>query len=160
MSAPSATVVLRASTPADHELLVDLYGSTREQELAQVGWAPGERDAFVRMQFAAQDADYRMRNPHASFDVVEVAGRPAGRLYVDRREAEIRIVDIALLPQFRGLGVGSGLIGRLQSEAAECGKPLTIHVEVHNPAALLYERLGFRPVSERGLYRRMEWRTT
>ncbi|HEY1116621.1 MAG TPA: GNAT family N-acetyltransferase [Acidimicrobiales bacterium] len=151
-------VALRPVTDDDREFLVGLYGSTRDEELSQVPWEPGQREWFVRMQFDAQDTAYRTQNPHGSFDVIELGQDPAGRLYVDRRADEIRIVDIALLPHVRGLGVGSHLIGLLQAEAAASGRILSIHVEVHNPAAELYNRLGFVAVSERGLYRRMEWR--
>ena len=44
-------------------------------------------------------------------------------------------------------------------EAAASGRTASIHVEVHNPAATLYERLGFAAVAEVGVYRRMEWRS-
>lgn len=157
MTMTTSTITLRPVTDADRAFLVDLYGSTRAAELDQVRWAPGQREAFVLMQFDAQDASYRAQNPHGAFDVIEVGGRPAGRLYVDRRPEEIRIVDIALLPEFRGAGIGGGLLERLQREAAASGRALTIHVEVHNPAAALYERLGFVAVAERGVYRLMEW---
>jgi ribosomal protein S18 acetylase RimI-like enzyme len=151
-------VQLRPVTVADRDFLVGVYGSTRDEELSQVEWAAGQREAFVRMQFDAQDADYRKRNPAGTFDVIEVAGRPAGRLYVDRRPDDIRIVDIALLPEFRGSGVGRRLLAELMDEAATSGRKLSIHVEIHNRAAGLYERLGFEVVAERGVYRLMEWR--
>jgi ribosomal protein S18 acetylase RimI-like enzyme len=156
-TAPHRTVLLRPTTAEDREFLVDLYGSTRAEELSQVVWPEGAREAFVRMQFEAQDADYRRNNPDGSFDVIEVDGVRAGRLYVDRRPDDIRIVDIALLPAFRGAGVGPGLIGGLLEEAGQSGRSVSIHVEIHNPAATLYERLGFVTVAEQGLYRRMEW---
>jgi ribosomal protein S18 acetylase RimI-like enzyme len=109
------------------------------------------------MQFDAQDVQYRQHNPEGAFDVIEVDGRPAGRLYVDRRPTDIRIVDIALLPEFRGVGTGRLLIRRLQDEAAATGRTVSIHVEVHNRAAALYRRLGFVVAAELGVYRRMEW---
>jgi ribosomal protein S18 acetylase RimI-like enzyme len=156
---PSATdqVALRPVTDADREFLLGVYGSTREEELSQVAWAPGQREAFVRMQFEAQDTEYRRHNPDGSFDVIVVAGRPAGRLYVDRRATDIRIVDISLLPEFRGAGVGALLITRLVDEAARSGRSVSIHVEIHNRAADLYARLGFVVAAEHGVYRRMEW---
>jgi ribosomal protein S18 acetylase RimI-like enzyme len=158
-SPPSVTghVALRPVIDADREFLIDLYGSTRAEELSQVVWAPGQHEAFVRMQFHAQDVDYHRSNPDGSFNVIEIDGRAAGRLYVDRRPGDITIVDIALLPEFRGLGVGGQLIGGLMREASASGCKLSIHVEIHNRAAGLYERLGFMAVDERGVYRRMEW---
>jgi ribosomal protein S18 acetylase RimI-like enzyme len=156
---PTATgqIVLRPITDADREFLVDVYGSTRDEELSQVGWAPGQREAFVRMQFHAQDVDYHRNNPDGSFDVIEVDGRAAGRLYVDRRPGDIRLVDIALLPAFRGHGIGGRLISGLMQEAAASGRTLSIHVEIDNRAVSLYARLGFVVVDERGIYRQMEW---
>ncbi len=150
-------VHLRAATDDDREFLIGLYGSVRAEELALVAWAPGQKEAFVRMQYEAQDREYRRLNPHGSFDVIEVQGIPAGRLYVDRRPAEIRIVDISLLPQFRGMGIGGGLLAGLMAEANGSGRMLSIHVELTNRAANLYTRLGFIEAARRGPYRRMEW---
>ena len=150
-------VVLRPSTDADHEFLVGLYGSTREEELSRVPWAPGQLEAFVRMQFTAQDTEYRRHNPHGSFDVVEVAGRPGGRLIVDRRPGDIRVVDVSLVPAARGAGIGTRLLGDLVEEARDTGRIVSIHVEAHNRAAELYARLGFAVAADLGVYRRMEW---
>jgi len=157
MTTTTRVVSLRPVTAEDREFLVGLYATTRAAELDQVEWGPGQRDWFVRMQFEAQDTSYRAQNPHGSFDVIEVGGEPAGRLYADRRDDEIRIVDIALLPRFCGAGIGAHLIGLLQDEAAASARMLSIHVEIHNPAQRLYGRLGFVVAGEQGLYRRMEW---
>jgi len=153
----TAAVTLRRARDDDRAFLIDLYGSTRDEELSRVSWPEGQREAFVRMQFDAQDTDYRRRNPHGTFDVVEVDGRPAGRLYVDRRAGDIRIVDIALRPEFRGSGVGTQLITSLMDEAASADGKLSVHVEVHNRAAALYTRLGFVVTAEGEVHKRMEW---
>lgn len=150
-------VTLRPVADADHEFLVDLYGSTRAAELDQVHWEPGQREAFVRMQFDLQARHYRESNPEGTFEVIEVDGRPAGRLYVDRRPTDIRVVDIALAPAYRGRGIGTALLRQVLAEAAASGRTASIHVEVTNPAASLYERLGFTVVEDLGVYRLMEW---
>lgn len=154
---PRVDVTLRPSTDADREFLVALYGSTRDEELSQVPWAPGQREAFVLMQFTAQDTEYRRHNPDGSFDVIEVGARPVGRLIVDRRPGDIRIVDISLLPDARGAGIGGQLIADLVDEAAATDRIVSIHVEVHNRAAELYARMGFTVAADLGVYRRMEW---
>ena len=151
-------VALRKATEEDRDFLVGVYGAARDEELSQVAWGPGQREAFVRMQFDAQDREYRRHNPYGTFDVVEVEGQPAGRLYVDRRPGDLRIVDISILPEFRDSGVGSHLIRRLMDEAAGSDRIVSIHVEIHNRAAELYARLGFTVAAEVGVYRRMEWR--
>jgi ribosomal protein S18 acetylase RimI-like enzyme len=155
--APS--VALRPATGEDRDLLFEVYASTRVEELAAVPWSGEHKRAFLLQQFRAQDRWWRQQYTRCDFRVIEVDGRGAGRLYVDRREREIRLVDIALLPEFRRLGVGTRLILELQREAEHTGRPLTIHVERFNPARSLYERLGFREIGEAGeVYRLFEWR--
>ena len=149
-------VRLRAVEDADRAFLVSLYASTRIEELDQVSWQPGAREAFVSQQFAAQDAHYRANYPGATLDVIEVDGSPAGRLYVHRGPSDIRIMDIALAPSFRGRGIGTSLLRGLMDEADASGRKLSIHVEVNNPARSLYDRLGFEPAGEHGVYVLME----
>jgi GNAT superfamily N-acetyltransferase len=141
------------------EFLFRVYRSTREEELAMVvDWTAEQKDAFVRQQFEAQHAWYQEHYEGAQFDVILVDGQPAGRLYVHRRPNEIRLVDITLLPEYRKGGFGTSILRDLLAEGEAAGKPVTIHVEIYNPAMRLYERLGFRPIEERGPYRLMEWR--
>ncbi len=143
---------LRPVVNDDRAFLVDLYASVREPELALVPWDEGLKRAFVDHQFAAQDAHYREHYPGATFDVIEVDGEPAGRLYVHRGPSDIRIMDIALTPAFRGRGIGTGLLRTLIAEAEESGRKLSIHVEMNNPARPLYDRLGFDEAGEFGVY--------
>ena len=152
----SSGITLRPAGSADRDFLLKVYASTREEELRLVDWSGEQKAAFVRMQFEAQDAYYREHYHPATFDVVEVDGEPAGRLYVARWEDEIRIIDVALLSEHRGRGIGSTLIRGLLDEAAATGKRLSVHVELNNPARRLYERLGFEEVADRGLYRLLE----
>ena len=147
---------LRPVTGDDRAFLVELYAGLREPELAHVAWDEATRRAFVEHQFAAQDAHYREHYPGATLDVVEVGGERAGRLYVHRGPSDIRIMDIALLASFRGRGIGTGLLRALVDEAEGSGRRLSIHVEANNPARRLYDRLGFRPAGEHGVYVLME----
>jgi ribosomal protein S18 acetylase RimI-like enzyme len=162
--------------PEDEAFLEGLYASTRADELARVPWTDEQKGAFCRLQFAAQHQHYQEQYAGATFDVIELSGPPGevptpdtasggqsppyrsldsvpiGRLYVARWADEIRIVDIALLPEFRGRGIGSTLIKQVLAEGKAAGKPVSIHVEQFNPARSLYRRLGFEVVEERGAY--------
>ena len=149
---------LRPARPEDREHLLAVYASTRAEELAPVPWTEEQKSAFVKMQFDAQDAHYREHYEGATYEVIEVDGVPAGRLYLHRTPKEIRLVDIALLAPFRGKGIGTRLLADLIAEAKGRGVPLTIHVELFNPARRLYERLGFTPVEEHGVHVLMERR--
>ena len=148
---------LRRITAADEAFLRRLYGSTREEELAQTSWTDDEKQEFLRFQFDAQHKYYTEQFPDAAFDVIEFCGASVGRLYVDRREDEIRLIDIAFLPENRGGGMGSAILKELMEEAKSVGKPVAIHVEQNNPAMRLYLRLGFRMLEEQGVYHLMQW---
>jgi GNAT superfamily N-acetyltransferase len=147
-----ASVELVPVEAGDEEFLCRVYASTRAEELAAVPWDEAHKDAFLRAQFAAQHRWYAEHYTGASHDIVLVGGEPAGRLYVHRGEAEIRIMDIALLPAHRGNGIGTALLLDLLSEADAAGKRLTVHVERVNPALRLYERIGFTVAEDKGVY--------
>jgi ribosomal protein S18 acetylase RimI-like enzyme len=145
-------ITLRPAAAADRALLEAVYRSTRESELALVSWDDATKRAFVAQQFAAQEQHYREHYPGATFDVIEADGGPAGRLYVHRGDADIRIMDIALLPECRGRGIGTRVLRGVLAAACASARSVSIHVERGNPARRLYERLGFRVVGEHGIY--------
>lgn len=154
-----AGVVLRPETEQDLEFLYHLYASTRADEMALLDWTEEEKEAFLRMQFSAQRGYFREHYRETRFDVIEREGEAIGRLYVARWPDDIRVVDIALMPEHRGQGLGGRLMRALLDEAAAAGKSVSIHVEFYNPALHLYERLGFHAKGEdNGVYRLMEWR--
>jgi GNAT superfamily N-acetyltransferase len=150
-------ISLRPITPEDDSFLAGLYASTRTEELAKTNWNEEQKAMFCRMQFNAQTVDYRRNYPDASFQIIERDGVAAGRLLVLRSDEKIHVIDIALLPEHRGAGIGTKFLRELQDEAKAAGKPLSIHVERFNPARRLYDRLGFQQVEEKGVYFLMEW---
>src|SRR5688500_328403 len=107
---------LRPITDDDRDMLYRVYASTREDELAQVAWDDDQKAAFLRMQFDAQYSYYAEHYPKAQFQVILLNGEPVGRLYLDRRAREIRIVDIALLPEYRNRGIGTALLHEILAE--------------------------------------------
>ena len=119
--------------------------------LAIVGWTESQKDAFLRAQFNAQHEAYQETYRGGDFLVILGNGQPIGRLYLARWEREIRIVDIALLPEYSNRGIGTRLLRQLQHEAHAAGTPVRIHVERFNPALRLYERLGFRLAEDKWL---------
>lgn len=152
------TVTLRPAEPRDESFVFEVYAGTRADELALVDWSAEQKAAFVAQQFDAQTRDYARNYPDATVDIVLVDGEAAGRLFVDRTPDDIRVVDISLLPRFRGRGAGGWLLRELQAEAAASGRTLTVHVERFNPAQRLYARLGFVAVGEAGpVYQKMSW---
>ena len=154
---PTVTLELRPAVDTDAQFLRRVYAATRD-ELALLDWSDDQKLAFLEMQFCAQDRHYHGHYPAAEYQVVLVAGAPAGRLYVDRTPDRILVLDIALLPEHRGTGVGTALLTGILDEARRTGLPVVLSVETSNPAVGLYQRLGFRPTGPgAGLYQEMTW---
>jgi ribosomal protein S18 acetylase RimI-like enzyme len=153
----NASLALRPITPADRELLYRIYAGTRAEELAVTGWDDSQKAAFLQMQFDAQHRYYMENYRDARFQVIEWDRAPVGRLYLVRWSDEIRIIDIALMPEYRGRGLGTQLVRNIQADARQAGLPVTIHVERFNPALSLYARLGFHVVEDKGVYLLLKW---
>ncbi|HEY0946475.1 MAG TPA: GNAT family N-acetyltransferase [Opitutaceae bacterium] len=158
LTAGPHVVTARPVDAADTAFLQAVYASTRETELEGVPWSDDQKRRFLEQQFRAQDHAYRNNYPGAEFFVLRIDQTDAGRLYLHRRPTEIRVMDIALLPAFRRCGVGTTVLSQIIAEGRQTGRAVTIHVEVFNPAQRLYERLGFRHVSQSEVYQLMEWR--
>lgn len=153
-----AAITFRPCVDADVPFLRQLYGSTREEEMRMVPWSEQQKAQFLDMQFRAQKQHYEESYPDSDFLMIELDGKPAGRLYIDRGADEIRLIDIALLPEVRGRGIGSMLVEEILAEARRSERRVTIYVEHFNPARRLYDRLGFRHIETNGVYHLMEWR--
>ncbi|WP_417767958.1 GNAT family N-acetyltransferase [Stappia sp.] len=157
---PRATargLVLRRMNADDLSFLSDLYASTRVGELAPLPWSAEEKRAFLEQQFRAQHAHYMQHYPDADWLVIERDGQPVGRLYLERWPSEIRIIDIALMPDARGAGLGQAVLEDVQALAAREELGVGIHVEHNNPAMRLYLRLGFSKREDKGVYHLMRW---
>ena len=149
-------ITRRAMMSSDMEFLCTLYATTRADELATVDWTDDQKAAFVIHQFNAQHEHWQANYSDTSWDVILLDDEPIGRLYVARWANEIRVVDIALMPQYRNTGIGTRLFREIFDEADSTGRSVSIHVEMFNPARRLYERLGFVQAEERGVYLLME----
>ncbi len=123
-----------------------------------VDWDETQKAAFLDMQFNAQHSYYQEHYRGSEFDIILLDGEPIGRLYLARWEDEMRVIDIAILPDYRNRGIGRALFEDVMAEAAEGGKTVSIHVERNNPARRLYDRLGFQVTGEEhGIYLLMMW---
>ncbi len=153
------TLALRPVTSEDDGFLLSVYESTRDEELAQVEWQPGHREAFLKWQFDLQRREYDARFPEAEYYVVTINDEPAGRIWIGEDERQIRLLDIALLPQFQNRGAGTALLGWLIGKAKASAKPLRHMVFMLNSDAhRFYERLGFAVIEDLGAYKHMEWK--
>lgn len=151
----------RPETPADEDFLRRLYASTRSEEMALVPWTDAQKTAFLNQQFDLQRHHYRTHYPSADFWVIQrEGGQLAGRWYVQRDGECFRLIEASLLPEYRGLGIGTHLLQTLQAQAAAAGKPIQLHVIKNNRAHNLYIRLGFRMFEDCGIRLLLQWQST
>lgn len=154
----ATTLTLRSVQPEDENFLFEVYAGTRTEELSQTGWDEAQKQAFLLMQFAAQQQHYRSRFPEGDHRLIVKDGCCIGRIYTAATEQEIRILDIALLPQHRNIGIGTILLKDILTEAGNSRRMVRIYVESYNRSLRLFERLGFSSVETSGLHHLMEWR--
>ncbi len=150
-------ISLRPAEADDEAFLFQLYRDTRAEEMAAWGWNDAQQQAFLSMQFRARNLSYSAY-PNTQHSIILNADQPIGRMLISRKDDEIRLVDIALLAEARGQGIGAKLIAGLFEFAAEENKPMRLHVEKFNPAFRLYQRLGFQIIEDTGAQFLMEWR--
>ncbi len=148
----NAIISLRLITDGDLEFLFRLYASTRTEEKELVNWPEEQWQQFLRMQFNLQHNQYMVNYQNPSFDMIMENGVPAGRFYVNRNIDDYRLIDVALLPEFRRRGIASALLKALLKEADSVGIPVSLHVEKNNPVLDYYQRLGFRISEDKEVY--------
>ncbi|MGZ8216188.1 GNAT family N-acetyltransferase [Methylomagnum sp.] len=148
---------LRVETPEDFDFVTSLYASVREEELSVSGWSDDKKQRFIRWQSGLQRDHYRRHYPDAWFWILEQAGTAMGRLYVDLRGDELRLMEITWLTEWRNRGLGTAIIRILMDFASEQGLFVSLHVEPNNPAQSLYRRFGFQFVEDRGAYQFLHW---
>jgi ribosomal protein S18 acetylase RimI-like enzyme len=151
-------ITLRPYVEADIPFLYLVYASSRADEMAQLWqWSDSQKAAFLQFQFNAQHTHYHEHYPDAHYSVVLLGCVEIGRFYVAPMRNEIRLMDIALLPEYRGRGIGGGLVRELLVDATASDRFVSLHVEELNPARRLYQRLGFVDVDDVGVYKLMHW---
>ena len=145
-------VSYRPMTDDDLPFVAELYASTRREEVAQTGWPAEMQEAFLRQQHEAQHGHYSLHFGDAEWLIIEREGESIGRLYIRDEAEQLHVIDISLVPESRGQGIGGAILRDVLGEARELGKSVSIYVEKVNPARRLYDRLGFEPIEDKGVY--------
>lgn len=153
------SITTRPSSPADLEFLASLYASTRE-DLIQAGFPVAQREAFCQMQFRARQQHYASHYPNAQDHILLYEGVAVGREWIDREGPIWCLVDIALLPAYRNIGIGSARLRELIDQSDRAGRDVTLHAERMGAAHRLYARLGFAIVGDDGVYLAMRRNAT
>ena len=145
-------IALRSIDDNDESLLFRVFCSVREDRFAALGLPAPQLEQLLSGQFKTQQSQYRSEFPAANFDLVVLDGKPIGNLYALHGPDAFFLIDVALLPQNRNSGIGAYLVRQLIAEARQASQPLRAQVLKGNPAWRLWQRLGFREVSDDGVY--------
>jgi ribosomal protein S18 acetylase RimI-like enzyme len=152
----SAGITFQPVADEDEEFLFRLYSTTRAEEVQAWGWPEAEAQLFLKMQFTARQRSYQATYPNATYTLVLKTGEPIGQEVVERGAKTIRLIDIALVPAYRGTGIGTLLLNDLIEESRSSGATVELKVLRNNVAAIrLYERMGFVTTQEDAIYKEM-----
>jgi ribosomal protein S18 acetylase RimI-like enzyme len=155
MTAPRITG--RSETPQDEPFLRRLIMDTVAAQLGAAAWPADVRETILNLQYQARRQAVRSRFPNGESRIILVDGREAGWLYVAELPEETRLVEIMVLGEYRGQGIGTAVLSQLIATAEEAGKPVRLSVDARNAGAIrLYERAGFRFTGSDEVQRFME----
>jgi ribosomal protein S18 acetylase RimI-like enzyme len=152
MSSP--TIHCRPATADDEPFLRRLIIETLTQELAAWLWPEAIREQLLEMQYRGKRQGIAANYAAAELSVIELsvieasptdaAPQPVGWIVVAPSDTDLHIVEIAVLPESRGKGIGAAALRGVLEVADRRGVPVRLNVTTGNRAVRLYERLGFR----------------
>ncbi|WP_288402755.1 GNAT family N-acetyltransferase [uncultured Deinococcus sp.] len=146
--------VLRGAEPGDAAFLRALYASTRPD----LGLLPeAVRATLLDLQYRAQQRGYAANYPQARQEIVVAGETAAGQLLTAEQGDDLVLVDISLLPDWRGQGLGGAAIRTVQDRAQAAGRGVRLQVARDNPALRLYRRHGFGPAAEDEVRLTLHW---
>lgn len=131
------TFTLRPAQEADVPFLL---------QLRETAMDPHHRAAGIFQTPA--EMEERVRSHWDEARVIEVGGEPVGLWKLWRQPEVWWILQVQLMPDHQGRGIGAALIRDLMAEARAAGVACQLKVLKSNPAQRLYERLGFVIVGE------------
>jgi len=160
MNSRTPSYQLRAALPDDLAFQAALYASTRQEELDAAQVPAEQREPFLAQQFMAQMVHYQQFYPAGEWAIIESDGERAGRLILDRAADHYHIMDIALMPEFRGRGIGTAILREIVAEATSKQLPVRLFAYTKERALSLYHRLGFADVNDDGIHTELVWEPT
>jgi ribosomal protein S18 acetylase RimI-like enzyme len=134
MRGNSVNVTLRSASSDDAPLFYRVIDLTM-RDFILATWGRWDEE---RVQRESQE---HSRLPHAQ--IIQVNHVDAGILRVARYPTHLQVEQIYLLPQYQRLGIGSEIMNKIITEAAELMVPVRLQVIAINPAKRFYEHLGF-----------------
>ncbi len=154
-----ADISIRPATDRDEPFLKQVHEAARLWEF-EVLLQTGQEELYhkvVAQQYRSQLQSYEADFPQAHYAVIQWTDRPIGRLYLNYREDEVRVLDIGILPEYRGHGIGEIVLKGICIEAGLRRVPVRLHVHYLSRARAFYQSVGFRQTAEVLPHIAMEW---
>lgn len=127
----------RQAAESDVPFLMRLRRESMDEHLNATGASTSEADHLARLRYRFDCAEVLLQD-----------GNPVGLLKVSRDGQDWKVIQIQLVSELQGQGLGASLLKQVMTEAIAAEASLTLSVLKANPARSLYERLGFVVESE------------
>lgn len=153
---------MRLANEQDLDFFKRLYATTRD-ELKTLGLSAQQFDELLLSQQKIQEHGVKMTYPEAQQWLIFLkTDQPVniGRLIVDFTDNDWRIVDIAILPEYRNQGWGKQVMLSVMAEAQLSKGSVSLGVMCFNHGAQkLYRQLGFSVIRQDAIHAQMIWRS-
>lgn len=153
----SQILTLRPVRADDDPFLSRLFYQAQLETLKHANLNDSERDQLIALVYAGFKRHYSMVAAALDDRLVLLDEASVGRIIIIQSGSEIRLADLLILAQYRNRGIGSALIGQLQTESIISKRPLRLRVAKHSPSVRLYRRLGFYLLEDAGVQWSLEW---
>lgn len=147
----------RPAIESDRVFLARVYASSRALEMEALPWTDEQKAVFLDSQFEAQLRHYRSEFPGGVHQILLLGGEAVGRLYYSLEQSLFLVLDVAVLPEFRGRGIGTRVMRECQAAAQVAGVPVRVYVDAFGPATSLFRGLGFEVLRSDGMNVVYEW---
>jgi len=153
------TLQPEALAPEADSLAYRLFAVDKLAEFAAIGLPQPQAEELVQMQWRGRTLTYANQYPGAEDWTISLEdGTPIGRYLLQKTPQGLRMVDFAILPDWRGQGIGTQVLQKLIHSTSTSGAVFSLRVEKNNRALYLYKRLGFAIVSDDEISFEMEWK--
>ncbi len=130
-------VKYRQARDSDIKFLLNLRRNTMDEHLQKVGGCTDEQSHLNRVLYRFDAAK-----------IVLIENSAAGLLKSYCNESGWVIVQVQVLPEYQGRGLGSKMVKGVLEQARSDDQSVSLSVLKGNPAKELYSRLGFTVVSQ------------
>lgn len=141
-----------------NDFLLKVFKESRPELDYIHGLGEEEKSAIVFQQFTIESQQLMQIYPDAELNIVMLNEEPVGRIYVYHGEKADRIIEIGLLAEYRGKGIGKKLIIEVIKNSKKAGKNVRLQVAWFNEKAYsFYKKVGFHIIENNEVFFEMEY---